>query len=112
PDPRPPTPDFFVVPYDYVIKFNILRNLVEAGCRVRVVPAQTPAAEVLALKPDGVFLSNGPGDPDAVPYAKENVAALIGQVPMFGICLGHQLMGLPLGRRPAHLTSDQRRSYH
>jgi len=91
------TPPFFVVAYDYGIKFNILRNLVEAGCRVRVVPAHTPAAAVLDLKPDGVFLSNGPGDPDAVPYARENVAALIGKVPMFGICLGHQIMGLALG---------------
>lgn len=88
---------FFVVAYDYGIKFNILRNLVEAGCRVRVTPASTPAAEVLALKPDGVFLSNGPGDPDAVPYARDNVAALINKVPIFGICLGHQIMGLALG---------------
>jgi carbamoyl-phosphate synthase small subunit len=88
---------FFVVAYDYGVKFNILRNLVEAGCRVRVVPAHTLAADVLALKPDGVFLSNGPGDPDAVPYARDNVAALIGKVPIFGICLGHQIMGLALG---------------
>jgi carbamoyl-phosphate synthase small subunit len=90
-------PLFFVVAYDYGIKFNILRNLIEVGCRVRVVPAATPAAEVLALNPDGVFLSNGPGDPDAVPYARENVAALVGKVPIFGICLGHQILGLVLG---------------
>ncbi len=91
------TQEFFVVAYDYGIKFNILRNLVEAGCRVRVVPAQTPAQEVLALEPDGVFLSNGPGDPDAVPYARENVAALIGKTSILGICLGHQIIGLALG---------------
>jgi carbamoyl-phosphate synthase small subunit len=91
------TPAFFVVAYDYGIKFNILRNLTQMGCRVKVVPAATPAQEVLALKPDGIFLSNGPGDPDAVPYAKENVQKLIGKKPIFGICLGHQIMGLALG---------------
>ena len=90
---------FSVVAYDFGIKFNILRHLVEAGCRVRVVPAQTPATEVLSLKPDGVFLSNGPGDPDAVSYAKDNIAALLGKVPLFGICLGHQIIGLALGGR-------------
>jgi carbamoyl-phosphate synthase small subunit len=86
-----------VVAYDYGIKWNILRNLVGVGCAVRVVPAHTPAAEVLALSPDGVFLSNGPGDPDAVRGAPENVAALLGKVPVFGICLGHQILGLALG---------------
>lgn len=91
------SPAFFVVAYDYGIKFNILRHLAEAGCRVRVVPAFTPAEEVLAMNPDGIFLSNGPGDPDAVPYAKENVRKLIGKKPIFGICLGHQIMGLALG---------------
>ena len=91
------SPGFFVVAYDYGIKYNILRNLAEAGCRVRVVPAATPAEEVLALNPDGIFLSNGPGDPDAVPYAKDNVQKLIGKKPIFGICLGHQIMGLALG---------------
>jgi carbamoyl-phosphate synthase small subunit len=89
----------FVVAYDYGLKRNILRNLVDAGCRVRVVPAETPAREVLEMKPAGVFLSNGPGDPDAVGYAKKEVANLIGAVPLFGICLGHQILGLALGGR-------------
>jgi carbamoyl-phosphate synthase small subunit len=91
------SPSFFVVAYDYGIKYNILRNLAEAGCRVKVVPAATPAEDILTLNPDGIFLSNGPGDPDAVPYAKENVRKLIGKKPIFGICLGHQIMGLALG---------------
>jgi carbamoyl-phosphate synthase small subunit len=92
-------PPLRVVAYDFGIKQNILRKLVEVGCAVRVVPATTPAADVLALAPDGVFLSNGPGDPDAVVGARENVAALLGRVPVFGICLGHQILGLALGGR-------------
>jgi carbamoyl-phosphate synthase small subunit len=87
----------FVVAYDYGIKWNILRNLSAAGCRVRVVPAATPAEDVLEMKPDGIFLSNGPGDPDAVTYAIENVAKIVGKKPVFGICLGHQILGLALG---------------
>jgi len=90
-------PNYFVVAYDFGIKYNILRNLAESGCRVKVVPASMPAEAVLALNPDGIFLSNGPGDPDAVPYAKDNVQKLIGKKPIFGICLGHQIMGLALG---------------
>ena len=90
---------FFVVAYDYGIKFNILRSLAESGCKVKVVPAWTSAEEVLGMNPDGIFLSNGPGDPDAVPYAKEIVQRLIGKKPIFGICLGHQIMGLALGAR-------------
>jgi carbamoyl-phosphate synthase small subunit len=89
-------PQYFVVAYDFGIKRNILRNLVAAGCRVRVVPASTPAADVLAMKPDGVFLSNGPGDPDVGTYAKI-VHELLGKRPVFGICLGHQILGLALG---------------
>jgi carbamoyl-phosphate synthase small subunit len=91
------SPGYFVVAYDYGIKFNILRNLAESGCRVRVVPAWTPAEEVLGWQPDGIFLSNGPGDPDAVPYAKEIVREIVGKKPIFGICLGHQILGLALG---------------
>ena len=91
------SPAFFVVAYDFGIKYNILRNLAESGCRIKVVPATMPADDVLAMNPDGIFLSNGPGDPDAVPYAKENVRKLIDKKPIFGICLGHQIMGLALG---------------
>lgn len=90
---------YSVVAYDYGIKFNILRGLVESGCDVKVVPAWTPAEDVLAENPDGIFLSNGPGDPDAVPYGKEIVQKLIGKKPIFGICLGHQILGLALGGR-------------
>jgi carbamoyl-phosphate synthase small subunit len=92
-----PHAERFVVAYDYGIKWNILRNLAAAGCRVRVVPASTPAEDVLEMKPDGIFLSNGPGDPDAVTYAIDNVAKLVGKKPLFGICLGHQILGLALG---------------
>jgi len=91
------SPAYSVVAYDFGIKFNILRHLAEVGCRVKVVPAGTPAADVLALEPDGIFLSNGPGDPDAVPYAKESVRQLLGKKPIFGICLGHQILALALG---------------
>jgi len=88
-----------VVAYDFGVKYNILRRLVAVGCEVRVVPATTPARDVLALAPDGVFLSNGPGDPDAVAGAREIVADLLGAVPVFGICLGHQILSLALGGR-------------
>ncbi|HSD84373.1 MAG TPA: glutamine-hydrolyzing carbamoyl-phosphate synthase small subunit, partial [Anaerolineae bacterium] len=94
---QPPAANYHVVAYDYGIKHNILRLLTAHDCRVTIVPAQTPAADVLALKPDGVFLSNGPGDPAAVTYAIDNLKQLLGRVPIFGICLGHQLLGLALG---------------
>jgi carbamoyl-phosphate synthase small subunit len=96
-DERLDVPRRSVVAYDFGIKYNILRNLADSGCQVKVVPAQTSAEDVLALKPDGIFLSNGPGDPDAVSYAKDNVRKLIGKKPIFGICLGHQILGLALG---------------
>ena len=86
-----------VIAYDFGIKQNILRSLVDAGCDVTVVPASTPASAVLAKKPDGVFLSNGPGDPEPVTYAIDSIRGLVGKVPIFGICLGHQLLGLALG---------------
>jgi carbamoyl-phosphate synthase small subunit len=86
-----------VVAYDFGIKQNILRMLTRENCRVTVVPARTPAADVLALNPDGIFFSNGPGDPEPLDYAIANVQALQGKAPLFGICLGHQIFGLALG---------------
>ena len=86
-----------VVAVDFGIKHNILRCLVDAGCKVTVVPAQTSAADILTLDPDGVFLSNGPGDPAAVHHGIETVGALLGKTPIFGICLGHQILSLALG---------------
>jgi len=88
---------FHVVAYDFGIKHNILKKLRGEGCKVTVVPAQTPAEDVLALKPQGVFLSNGPGDPEPCTYAVDNIRRLMGRLPIFGICLGHQLTGIALG---------------
>jgi len=99
---------FNVVAIDCGAKMNILRNLVECGCRVRVVPAAAPAEEILELKPDGVFISNGPGDPAAVTYAIETIRKLVGQVPIFGICLGHQMLALALGARTYKLKFGHR----
>ncbi len=97
-----------VVAYDFGIKRNILRLLTDRGLRVTVVPAHTPAAEVLAMRPAGVFLSNGPGDPAAVTYAIDNVKALLGRAPIFGICLGHQILGLALGGRTEKMRFGHR----
>jgi carbamoyl-phosphate synthase small subunit len=95
-----PAPRFRVVAYDFGIKRNILRCLVAVGCEVTVVPARTPAAEVLAMRPDGVFLSNGPGDPEPCDYAIAAIGEFLERgVPLFGICLGHQLLGLAAGAR-------------
>jgi len=97
-----------VVAVDCGIKFNILRDLVFHGCNVTVVPASTTAEQILAYKPDGVFLSNGPGDPEAVTYVVETVKNLIGKIPIFGICLGHQMLGLALGGKTYKLKFGHR----
>ncbi len=94
---RLPDASLSVIAYDYGIKRNILRRLVDWGCQVTVVPATTPAEAVLEMQPDGIFLSNGPGDPAAVPYAIEQVKQLIGVKPLMGICLGHQILALASG---------------
>jgi len=99
---------FKVVAYDFGIKRNILRNLTSAGCEVTVVPATTSAGEVLAMRPDGVFLSNGPGDPEPLYYAQDNIRKLLGKVPIFGICLGHQLLSIAAGGRTFKLKFGHR----
>lgn len=102
-----------VVAYDFGMKRNIVDMLVAAGCRVTVVPATTPAAEVAALKPDGIFLSNGPGDPEAITYAPEAIRTLASDgYPTFGICLGHQLLGLAFGGRTIKLPYGHRGGNH
>ncbi len=101
-----------VVAYDFGIKQNILRLLVDHNCDATVVPAKTPAEDVLRLRPDGVFLSNGPGDPEPVTYAVENIRKLLGRVAIFGICLGHQLCGLALGGRTFKLKFGHHGANH
>jgi carbamoyl-phosphate synthase small subunit len=103
---------FSVVAYDFGIKTSILRKLVAAGCRVEVVPASTTADDVLARRPDGVFLSNGPGDPAGVVGAPDAIRGLLGEVPLFGICLGHQLLGLALGGTTSKLPFGHHGANH
>jgi carbamoyl-phosphate synthase small subunit len=103
---------FRVVAYDFGIKQNILRLLVDLNCDVQIVPARTPAGDVMTMKPDGVFLSNGPGDPEPIHYGVENIRKLLGRVPIFGICLGHQLCGLALGGRTYKLKFGHHGSNH
>jgi carbamoyl-phosphate synthase small subunit len=97
-----------IVAYDFGMKRNILRRLRQEGFKVRVVPADTTAEEVLAMKPEGVFLSNGPGDPAALGYVHENLRGLMGKTPIFGICLGHQMLGYALGGKTFKLKFGHR----
>lgn len=106
-------PRYHVVAFDYGVKFNILRMLAQRGCRVTVLPAQTSAAEALALKPDGIFLSNGPGDPQPCDYAIRAVRELIEQkLPTFGICLGHQIMALAIGAQTVKMKTGHHGANH
>lgn len=108
----PAEPGFHVVAYDFGIKRNILRRLTHAGCRVTVVPAVTTAEQVLDLRPDGVFLSNGPGDPEPLQFQAAQVRKLLGRVPVFGICLGHQVLGLAVGGKTYKLKFGHRGANH
>jgi carbamoyl-phosphate synthase small subunit len=102
-----------VVAYDFGVKRNILRMLADRGCRVSVVPAQTPASEVLAMEPDGVFLSNGPGDPEPCDYAIAAIGELLEtDIPIFGICLGHQLLGLASGAKTVKMKFGHHGANH
>ncbi|WAC08577.1 MAG: glutamine-hydrolyzing carbamoyl-phosphate synthase small subunit [Thermodesulfobacteriota bacterium] len=105
---RPKEERFNVIVYDYGVKRNILRHLVDEGCDVTVVPASFPAEDVLGLRPQGVCLSNGPGDPAALPYVVDNIKKLIGKLPIMGICMGHQILGLALGGKTYKLKFGHR----
>ncbi len=110
---KPASGRFKVVAYDFGVKRNILRMLVDRGCELTVVPAQTPASEVLAMKPDGVFLSNGPGDPEPCDYAITSIKALIdADMPLFGICLGHQLLALASGAQTVKMKFGHHGANH
>ncbi len=99
---------YAVVAFDFGIKYNILRNLESAGCEIIVVPAKTDADTIRRMDPDGIFLSNGPGDPEPVTYAVETIQSLLGNLPIFGICLGHQILGLALGGKTFKLKFGHR----
>jgi len=109
---KPAESRFHVVAYDFGMKRNILRRLVQVGCEITVVPARTSAEDVLAMKPDGVFLSNGPGDPEPLQFQAEQVRKLIGKTPIFGICLGHQVLGQALGGKTFKLKFGHRGGNH
>jgi carbamoyl-phosphate synthase small subunit len=112
PEAQGEKPPLHVVAYDFGIKQNILRRLVSSGCKVTVVPALTSAEEVMSLKPDGIFLSNGPGDPAPLRVEAENIRRLFGKKPIFGICLGHQVLGLAFGGRTYKLKFGHRGGNH
>ena len=104
----PSTPQFRVIAMDFGVKYNILRQLTQHGCQVQVVPAHTSAEDILSANPDGIFLSNGPGDPEPIEYGIRTVQQLIGVKPTFGICLGHQLLGLAFGGKSFKLKFGHR----